>query len=229
MSNTSKVAAAVVLVFGFGVATVFVESGPDTATRAASAPGPAPTTTTTTTTTAVPVAVAEAPTPGPAVDIPPTASVAAEPAPVPSKSAPVARESAPVAPTPAPVAPTLPAAIPDVAPLVPAVPVIPPSAPTGAPEVVRPVCTDTSLDHRSPALSGLGLESDSKASRTAMIEAYARCVADGGAIDPRHDDINGDGDGDYCGGHVPTGAVGLSSAVDAQFDCLAELASRYAF
>jgi hypothetical protein len=224
MSNISKVAAAIVLVFGSGVATVFVESGPDTAKPVASAPGPAQTTTT----TAAPVAAADASTP--AVDIPPTAPTAVEPAPVPRpKSAPVARESAPVVPAPAPVAPTLPAVIPDVAPLVPAVPVTAPSAPTSAPELVRPACTDTSLDHRSPDLSGLGLETNGKASRTAMIEAYARCVAEGGAIDPRHDDIIGDGDGDYCGGHVPTGAVGRSSAVDAQSDCLAELASRDGF
>jgi hypothetical protein len=224
MSNTGKVGAAIVLVFGSGVATVFVESGPDTAKGVASAPGPAQTTT-----TGAPVAAADASTP--AVDIPPTAPLAAASAPVPRpQSAPVARKSAPVAPTTAPAAPALPAAaIPDVAPVAPAVPVTIPSVTTSAPELVRPVCTDTSLDHRSPDLSGLGLDNYSKAPRTAMIEAYARCVADGGAIDPRHDDINGDGDGDYCGGRVPTGAVGLSSALDAQSDCLAELVSRDGF
>jgi hypothetical protein len=108
------------------------------------------------------------------------------------------------------------------------------TATTSAPTLVRPVCTDTSLDHSSPDLAGKGLDqprsflANPKMTQTTMIGAYAECVAEGGAIDPRHDDINGNGDGDYCGGDIPPGASSsqFSQAITAQSDCRTELASR---
>src|SRR5438552_13477274 len=59
-----------------------------------------------------------------------------------------------------------------------------------------------------------------------MIGSSTQCVVGSGAIDPRHDDGNGNGDGNYCGPNVPGSTGQTSWAMRMQTDCYTERASR---